>query len=154
MEKLTAMQDLRNDLLKSIETSEVALQEINNLETRAACVNAVEITLNTIIKRIDDELLQLEKEQIVKAVDDALEDRSLYESFQTLKSGEQYFNETFTTQHSESLNKLKEQLEKWISDCEIQAEKFVKDNHEVSYLSSKAMAQAYRNALELINPKP
>ena len=64
MEKLTAMQDLRNDLLKSIETSEVALQEINNLETRAACVNAVEITLNTIIKRIDDELLQLEKEQM------------------------------------------------------------------------------------------
>lgn len=100
------------------------------------------------------ELLQLEKEQIVKAVDDALEDRSLYESFQTLKSGEQYFNETFTTQHSESLNKLKEQLEKWISDCEIQAERFVKDNHEVSYLSSKAMAQAYRNALELINTKP
>ena len=38
---------------------------------------------------------EMEKEQIVDAVDEAIERMSVLENFKTLKNGEQYYNETF-----------------------------------------------------------
>jgi len=42
------------------------------------------------------------------------------------------------------------QLEKWIKDCEIQAEIFLKADMQTSQISSNAMAQAYWNVKSLI----
>jgi hypothetical protein len=67
MAKQTAMMDLRADLVKSIESSLQALSEINDPELRAACQNVVSIALKAVIKRIDDELLPMEREQIIDA---------------------------------------------------------------------------------------
>jgi hypothetical protein len=38
---------------------------------------------------------EIEKKQIVDAVDEAIERMSVLENFKTLKNGEQYYNETF-----------------------------------------------------------
>ena len=59
----TAMQELRDDLVLTLETGNEALNEINDPFIREACQKLVELTLNEIIKRIDDELLEMEKEQ-------------------------------------------------------------------------------------------
>jgi hypothetical protein len=59
----TAMQELRDDLVLTLETGNEALNEINDPFIREACQKLVELTLNGIIKRIDDELLEMEKEQ-------------------------------------------------------------------------------------------
>jgi flagellar motor component MotA len=53
----TAMQELRDDLVLTLETGNEALNEINDPFIREACQKLVELTLNEIIKRIDDELL-------------------------------------------------------------------------------------------------
>ena len=42
------------------------------------------------------------------------------------------------------------QLEKWIKDCEIQADIFLKSDMPTSQISSQAMAQAYSNVKSLI----
>ena len=42
------------------------------------------------------------------------------------------------------------QLEKWIKDCEIQADIFLKADMPTSQISSQAMAQAYWNVKSLI----
>jgi hypothetical protein len=42
------------------------------------------------------------------------------------------------------------QLEKWIKDCEIQADIFSQANMPTSQISSQAMAQAYWNVKSLI----
>jgi hypothetical protein len=63
----TAMQDLREDLQLTIETAKDALLEIENEDTRIACQEVVRLTLNNIIKRIDEELLEMEKQQIINA---------------------------------------------------------------------------------------
>jgi len=42
------------------------------------------------------------------------------------------------------------QLEKWIKDCEIQADIFLKAGMPTSQISSQAMAQAYCNVKSLI----
>lgn len=60
----TAMQDLREDLILTQTSAEESLLEIKNQEVRKACQEVVRLTLNNIIKRIDDELLELEKQQI------------------------------------------------------------------------------------------
>ena len=59
----TAMQELRDDLVLTLETGNEALNEINDPFIREACQKLVELTLNEIIKRIDNELLEMEKEQ-------------------------------------------------------------------------------------------
>jgi len=41
-----------------------------------------------------------EKQQIIEAVDFALEDANLYETFRNLRSGEQYYKETYETKTS------------------------------------------------------
>jgi hypothetical protein len=60
---LTAMQDLRQDLLDTILTGSDALNEIKDEQIRNAAKNLFETTINTIISRIDDELLEMEKQQ-------------------------------------------------------------------------------------------
>lgn len=40
---------------------------------------------------------QIEKEQIIESVNEALQDANLYESFRSIKSGEQYYKETYET---------------------------------------------------------
>jgi hypothetical protein len=93
--KQTAMQDLRDDLFLSIKTSEEALLDINDECIRNRCTEAVKITLNSIIKRIDEELLQMEKQQIIEAVEKTIQEMNLYESFRTFENGGQYYNETY-----------------------------------------------------------
>jgi hypothetical protein len=38
---------------------------------------------------------EMEKQQIIEAVEETMQEMNLYESFRTLKNGEQYYNETF-----------------------------------------------------------
>ena len=40
---------------------------------------------------------QIEKEQIIESVNEALQDANLYESFRSIKSGEQYYKENYET---------------------------------------------------------
>lgn len=85
MKKLTAMQDLREDLQLAIESANNALNDIIDEKTREHCQLVVKITIGNILIRIDNELLKLEKEQIIDACD--------YGDFEEL--GEQYYSETF-----------------------------------------------------------
>jgi hypothetical protein len=88
--KQTAMQELRNDLVKAKEKSITALNDINNEILRKTCQEAVKLTIESIIERIDDELLEMEKQQIIEAFigyDSDTEDN--------LEVAEQYYNETF-----------------------------------------------------------
>ncbi len=82
----TAMQDLREDLELTIDTANNALLDIEDKAIRLACQDVVKRTLKTIIKRIDDKLLEMEKQQIVDAFDEGYFDE---------KSAEQYYKETF-----------------------------------------------------------
>jgi hypothetical protein len=61
------MQDLKYDLLASLESSSQALEEIEDGIVRQACQMVVKKTLDAIIKRVDGELLEMEKEQIEDA---------------------------------------------------------------------------------------
>jgi predicted RND superfamily exporter protein len=92
--KQSAMQDLRNDLVETISSSTEALEVINNEVIRLACQDVVKRTLNAIIKRIDDELLEKEKEQITEAVDETNR-KWRSKNAEVLLSGEQYYNETY-----------------------------------------------------------
>lgn len=85
--KQTAMQDLREDLILTQTSAKESLLEIENQETRKACQEVVMLILNIIIKRIDDELLEMEKEQIIEAYDEA--------EGKIIGRGEQYYNEQF-----------------------------------------------------------
>jgi len=96
--KPTAMQDLREDLILTKTSAKEALLEIENQKTRKACEDVLRITLNTIIKRIDDELLEIEKEQIFDAYGEGKTngmDISHPLSLTKEISAEQYYNEQF-----------------------------------------------------------
>ena len=41
------------------------------------------------------EAKEMEKQQIIDAVNETMQEMNSYESFRTFKSGEQYYNETF-----------------------------------------------------------
>jgi hypothetical protein len=87
---LTAMQDLKQDLIFTIDSAKEALKEIENPDIRLACQEVVRITLRNIIKRIDDELLELERQQIINS------HYRGYRSFiGTTEISEQYYNKTF-----------------------------------------------------------
>ena len=88
----TAMQELKSDLLTAIDTCNEALEEINDLQTREACQAVVKITIDNILKRIDAELLYLEKEQIM----DAYRINPNNENWSN--SGIDYYNETFKSE--------------------------------------------------------
>ena len=61
------MQDLREDLVASIDSAKEALSGIENQVVRSACQEVARLTLKQIINRIDDELLEKEKQQIIDA---------------------------------------------------------------------------------------
>lgn len=86
--KQTAMQDLREDLVLTEVSAKESLLEIENQEIREACQKVVSLTLKNIIKRIDEELLEIEKQQIIVAYDKG--NRYMFE-----QSGEKYYNEQF-----------------------------------------------------------
>jgi hypothetical protein len=92
--KQTAIQDLREDLFDTIETGNDALLEIENKEIRLICQEVLRLTLNNIIIRIDEELLETEKQQIIDAWSNGwLND---YKSDDDVKnSAEHYYDETF-----------------------------------------------------------
>ena len=92
--KQTAMQDLRGDLMLTIDSSKEGLLEIENVAIRKACQEVVRLTLKTIIKRIDDELLEMEKQQIIDAWIDAEYCNTIGNEI-NYKDGEQYYNETY-----------------------------------------------------------
>jgi hypothetical protein len=90
----TAMQDLKEDLQETINTSKDALLEIENEKIRSACQEVVRLTLKDIIKRIDNELLQMEKQQMKDAV---LAQATKHEGLRKIfdKQFEQYYKEKF-----------------------------------------------------------
>ena len=66
---MTPIQDLREDLVLSRVKSLVELDKINDPTQREVAKEVLNITIDGIIKRIDEELLGTEKETIVKAFD-------------------------------------------------------------------------------------
>ena len=90
----TAMQELKSDLILTKSRTKDSLSEIENQEIKDACIKVVEMTLNSIIKRIDDELLKMEKDQIIKAVIFG-DERGIISTYLT---AEQYYNETFRSE--------------------------------------------------------
>jgi hypothetical protein len=88
--KQTAMQDLREDLQLTVETAKDALLEIENQEIREACQEVVRLTLKNIIKRIDEELLEMEEQQIIDAYVDGN-----YDNGMGRREEKEYYNEKF-----------------------------------------------------------
>lgn len=87
------MKELKSDLLTAIDSCNAALEEIKDLQTREACQAVLNLTIDNILNRIDTELLEMEKQQIVEAFigyDSDTEDN--------LEVGEQYYNETFKSE--------------------------------------------------------
>jgi len=64
--KQTAMQELKSDLILTKEITLNSFSAIKKQEIKDACIKVVEMTLNSIITRIDTELLEMEKEQMNK----------------------------------------------------------------------------------------
>ncbi len=100
MKKLTAMQDLKEDLQLAIESANNALNDIDNEQTREQCQLVVKITIGNILKRIDNELLKLEKEQIVDGYVEGCKQTYGYDEPNTnpnydRKEAQDYYNETF-----------------------------------------------------------
>jgi hypothetical protein len=93
----TTMQELKSDLLLTKETTKNSFLEIENQEIRKVCIGVVEITLNAIIKRIDTELLEMEKEQIIEARATARRLGALGGAHY-LSEAQQYYNETFKSE--------------------------------------------------------
>lgn len=67
------MQDLREDLQEGIESALNALNDIEDIETRKLCQSIVRVVIKDVIKRIDSELLETEKQQIFDSVKYTLE---------------------------------------------------------------------------------
>jgi hypothetical protein len=84
------MQDLRQDLLDTIVTGSNALNVIEDEQIRNGAKNLFETTINTIISRIDEELLEMEKRQIIYAYEDGNYDCGMGRS-----ESEQYYNEVY-----------------------------------------------------------
>jgi hypothetical protein len=108
--KQTAMQDLRQDLLDTIVTGSDALNEIEDEQIRNGTKTLFQTTINTIISRIDEELLEMEKQQIIDAGNSCALKQHLhidkmikmseseiiqFAEEEHLTFGEEYYNETF-----------------------------------------------------------
>jgi hypothetical protein len=94
----TAMQELREDLQLTIDTANNALLDIEDKAIRLACQEVVRLTLKNIIKRIDEELLVMEKQQIIDAsnTDKYLTSDFIDRAIDNGNSlGEQHYKETF-----------------------------------------------------------
>lgn len=87
----TAMQNLKDDLLETIITGKEALNGIKDVNIKSACKTTLETTIQDIINRIDNELFEIEKEQIIKAY-------SSINGFENLlkEDAEKYYNENYT----------------------------------------------------------
>jgi predicted RND superfamily exporter protein len=53
------------------------------------------ISITDIQRMIGNYYIEKEKKQIIEAVEETMYEMNLYESFRTLKNGEQYYQETF-----------------------------------------------------------
>lgn len=93
----TAMQDLKKDLIKSIKKGENAINEIDNKIIRDACKKTFQLTMESVIKRIDDELLEKEKTQIINAWTNGKYIYTLGNE-DNFEDAEQYYNETFKSE--------------------------------------------------------
>jgi len=102
--KQTAMQNLKEDLIFSQTKGKKVLSKIKNQRVREACQEVFELTLSDILKRIDDELLEMERQQIIEARLSL--DQSIHFE-DALDEAEQYYNETFKIKQDEKriLNK-------------------------------------------------
>jgi hypothetical protein len=89
----TAMQELRDDLVKSLETGNEALNEIIDEKLREICQKVAQLTLESIIKRIDEELLEMEKQQIIDTHIDGSNEGLCFTGSKLIKTAEQYYNE-------------------------------------------------------------
>jgi hypothetical protein len=92
--KQTAMQELKSDLILTKSRTKDSLSEIENQEIKDACIKVVEMTLNSIIKRIDDELLKMEKNQIMSVYADG----RISVISNKIIGYEEYYNETFRSE--------------------------------------------------------
>lgn len=90
----TAMQNLKDDLLETIITGKEALNEIKDVNIKSACKTTLETTIQDIIKRIDNELLEEEKDIITEAYSQGRIDEETRFPYAT--DGEDYFKLEFT----------------------------------------------------------
>jgi hypothetical protein len=86
----TAMQDLKEDLQETIKTRGECLNDINDVWLRNIIKDYFEATINNVIKRIDEELLEKEKEQIMEAYR-----KGYTQAFLETTEPEYYYNETY-----------------------------------------------------------
>jgi hypothetical protein len=100
--KQTAMQELRNDLVEAKEKSITVLNDMSNEIIRNYCQEAVKLTIESIIKRIDDELLEMEEQQIVDAITQyQIKHNKIYSEqgiLNVVDNAIQYYVETFKQQ--------------------------------------------------------
>jgi len=54
-----------------------------------------DVSISDIKRMIGNYYLEREKKQIIEAVEETMSEMNLYETFRTLKNGEQYYQETF-----------------------------------------------------------
>ena len=92
----TATQYLREDLLRSIISSTEALEVIDNEKIRLVCQEIVRLTLMIIIERIDEEFLEMEKQQIVDAFYKGIQEQTARVLINAEKTTpEQYYEQRF-----------------------------------------------------------
>lgn len=82
----TAMQELKEDLQESIDGLPETLRSINDPFVRKTVTDAVLIAYKCVLKRIDDEFLEKEKQQFIEAYDEGWKNPSKYR-----KDGSKYY---------------------------------------------------------------
>lgn len=89
----TAMQDLKEDLQETKITVVEMLKGLNDKQIMETVNEYVQATLDSVIERLDIELLEKEKQQIIEAHEKGLSSMN----FQTadFKSGNKYYNQKF-----------------------------------------------------------
>jgi hypothetical protein len=92
----TAMQDLREDLIKTIEVGKEALNDIKDVNIKSACKTTLETTIKDIIRRIDNELLLMEQEQIRNAYTNKCDFYSCEDKKENCVCGLKYYERTYT----------------------------------------------------------
>ncbi len=88
---MTAMQELKQDLQESIASETEALQEIKNELIRNTCLAILERVMRNAIKRVDEEFLEIEKQQMADVSKWTLENCDIPRS----GSLDQFFNEYY-----------------------------------------------------------